>query len=241
MGNKSSREERKDNKKASSPFSKKFPFIKKGKSSRARQEQSTTQVQQQPQRESLDLPIQPEQLTSRFSAYSNDAEGVRKSQPEQLTSGFDSDTESENISIQEEPITEGKTSKYKKVAMGKAERATAGEGLETLGLTDCSAIAILSSFDSQNRTYGDMALFHVSGSDEESRVNQDGAISELQNIAKGEYTVVIIHGKDSASDTAKSMFTGQKGINNLLNGANKKEEHTGGYVSIDRSGKVTIK
>lgn len=124
--------------------------------------------------------------------------------------------------------------------MGKAEKASAGEGLSTHGLTDCSAIAILSNFDSKSQTYGEMALFHVAGSNEETVANEPGAMSVLQNLAKEEYTVVIIYGKDSASDTAKSIFTGQKGIAKLLSGAQKKEYYTGNNVSIDRAGKVTV-
>ena len=63
MGNQFSREKRKNNKKTGGSSSKKlkgstkFPFVKKGKSSRTGQEQSTQQVQQS-QRESLKLPIQ---------------------------------------------------------------------------------------------------------------------------------------------------------------------------------------
>ncbi|WP_319423591.1 hypothetical protein [Pleurocapsa sp. FMAR1] len=205
--------------------------------------------------ESIRPTQQQQPLTSRFSTNSSDTESIRPTQQQPLTSRFStnsSDTESIRPT-QQQPLTRDfllivvtqkvlekvETSKYKKVAMGKAVPASAGEGLETWGLTDCSAIAILSNFDSQSQTYGDMALFHVAGSHEESVANESGAISVLQNIAKGEYTAVIIYGHDSASDTAKSMFTGQKGIKDLLSGANKKEEHTGRYVSIDRSGKVT--
>ena len=185
--------------------------------------------------ESIRPTQQQQPLTSRFSTNSSDTESIRPTQQQPLTSRFSTNS-SDTESIRE---SQGETSKYKKVAMGKAVPASAGEGLETWGLTDCSAIAILSNFDSQSQTYGDMALFHVAGSHEESVANESGAISVLQNIAKGEYTAVIIYGHDSASDTAKWMFTGQKGIKDLLSGANKKEEHTGRYVSIDRSGKVT--
>lgn len=192
-----------------------------------------------------------ELLKSGFSAYSSD----RESPQESLSSEDYPDIESirellpsedypnsedyPDIESIRESLREASTSKYTKVAMGEAKQAGAGEGLETSGLSDCTAIAILSNFDSQSKTYGEMALFHVAGSDVESPMNKSGAISVLQNIAKGEYTAVIISGVNSASDTAKSMFAEQKDIKNLLSGSSQKpEEHTGTYVSIDRYGHV---
>ena len=233
-----------------SKFTTNFPFVKKGskaENSQAENEGITQQVQQPESSNVENL----QQVTSRFSdsdTESEEHEGITQQvqQPEssnvenlqQVTSGFsDSDTESE---IENETESQDKTSKYKTVAMGKVEKAGAGEGLSTSGLTDCTAVAVLSNFNTESQIYEEMGMFHILGSHVESVSNTPGAMSVLENLAKGEYTVVIVYGADSSSDTMKSMITRQTAIAKLLNGAKKKEYHTGRSVSIDRLGKVTV-
>jgi hypothetical protein len=155
--------------------------------------------------------------------------------PQQVTSGF-YDTEPES-----EIENQDNTSKYKNVAMGKAEIASAGEGLSTWGLSDCSAVAVLSNFDSESERYEEMGMFHVAGSHVESLGNTSGAMSVIQKLAKGDYTVVIVYGDNSSSETGKSIFTEQKEIKQLLSDAKKQEHYSGSSVSIDRSGKVEVK
>jgi hypothetical protein len=132
------------------------------------------------------------------------------------------------------------TPQYKNVAMGKAEIASAGEGLSTWGLTDCSAIAVLSNFNSESERYQDMGMFHIAGSHVESVANTPGAMSVIQDLAKGEYTVVLVYGAHSASDYMKSTIKEHPAISQLLSGAKKKQEYTGSRVSIDRSGTVEV-